>query len=102
MSHATLYRFIFKKCKKVVRCGHHDRSFDMHSSLTTLKVDQHFRETVDGLKKSTKATSNAEIIRRAVALMKLLQDAKDKGDKIVIRTESSIGTPITEREIIMP
>jgi hypothetical protein len=77
-------------------------SLDMHSSLTTLKVDQHFRETINGLKKSTKATSNAEIIRRAVALMKLLQDAKDKGDKIVIRTENPRGTAVTEREVIMP
>jgi hypothetical protein len=74
----------------------------MHSSLTTLKVDRHFRETIDDLKKSTKATSNAEIIRRAVALMKVLQDAKDKGDTIVIRTENSRGTAIAEREVIMP
>jgi hypothetical protein len=73
----------------------------MASTLTTFKFDGRVLATIDELKKSTNATSKAEIVRRAISLLKLYQDAKDKGEKIVLRTKNAKGKDV-EREIILP
>jgi hypothetical protein len=72
----------------------------MASTLTTFKFDGEFLATIEDLKRATKATSKAEIVRRAVTLLKLVQDAKDKGDTILMRSKS-VGGKSTEREIIL-
>jgi hypothetical protein len=72
----------------------------MASSLTTFKFDGEVLATIEDLKKATKATSKAEIVRRAITLLKLVQDAKDKGDTIVLRAKNGRGKS-TEREIIL-
>jgi hypothetical protein len=72
----------------------------MASSLTTFKFDGEFLATIEELKKATKATSKAEIVRRAVTLLKVVQDAKEKGDKIVLRSKNAKGRSV-EREIIL-
>jgi hypothetical protein len=73
----------------------------MASSLTTFKFDREVLATIEDLKRSTKATSRAEIIRRAITLMKLVQDAKEKGETIILRSKRSNGRSI-EREIVVP
>lgn len=73
----------------------------MASSLTTFKFDREVLATIEDLKRNTKATSRAEIIRRAITLMKLVQDAKEKGETIILRSKRSNGRSI-EREIVVP
>jgi hypothetical protein len=72
----------------------------MASTLTTFKFDGEFLATIEDLKRATKASSKAEIVRRAVTLLKLVQDAKDKGDTILLRSKSVKGKS-TEREIVL-
>lgn len=74
----------------------------MSSTLSTFKFDEQLTATIEELKSATSATSKAEIVRRAITLLKVVQDAKDRGEKIVLRTEDEKGNAIKEREIIMP
>jgi hypothetical protein len=73
----------------------------MASSLTTFKFDGQILATMNELKKSTNATSRAEVVRRAVTLLKLIQDAKANGEKIVVRAKNAKGRSV-ERELILP
>jgi hypothetical protein len=73
----------------------------MASSLTTFKFDGRILATMNELKKSTNSTSRAEVVRRAITLLKLIQDAKDNGEKIVVRTKNAKGRNV-ERELILP
>lgn len=74
----------------------------MSTTLSTFKFDEQLTATIEELKNSTSATSKAEIVRRAITLLKVVQDAKEKGEKIVLRTEDAEGNAVREREIIMP
>jgi hypothetical protein len=73
----------------------------MASSLTTFKFDGQILATMNELKKSTNATSRAEVVRRAITLLKLIQDAKANGEKIVVRAKNAKGRSV-ERELILP
>lgn len=70
------------------------------SSPTTFKFDEKLTQTLDELKTATGASSKAEIVRRAIALLKVVQQAKDAGSEVVIR--SADGTNSQERIIVMP
>ncbi|AWH54445.1 hypothetical protein C1924_15285 [Stenotrophomonas sp. ESTM1D_MKCIP4_1] len=70
----------------------------MSTTLSTFKFDQRLTETIEELKQSTDATSKSEIVRRAIALLKVVQDAKAKGERIVLVTEDGS----KEREIVLP
>ncbi len=70
----------------------------MSTTLSTFKFDQRLTETIEELKNSTDATSKSEIVRRAIALLKVVQDAKDKGERIVLVTQDGS----KEREIVLP
>jgi len=67
------------------------------STLTTFKFDSKLTATIEELKDSTSATSKAEIIRRAIALLKVVQDAKDRGEELVL-----VGEDNSQTRIILP
>lgn len=71
------------------------------SSPTTFKFDEKLTATLDELKAASGAASKAEIVRRAIALLKVVQEAKDKGAEVVIRSEEDDGST-KERLIVMP
>lgn len=70
----------------------------MSTTLSTFKFDQRLTDTIEQLKESQHATSKSEIVRRAIALLKLVQDAKDNGERLVLVTEDGE----KEREIVLP
>ena len=70
----------------------------MSSSLTTFKFDQRLTDTIEELKQSSHATSKSEIVRRAIALLKLVQDAKENGERLVLVADEDG----REREIVLP
>lgn len=57
------------------------------SSPTTFKFDEKLTATLEELKDGTNATSKAEVVRRAIALMKVVQDAQKRGAEVVIRDD---------------
>ncbi|MDG2510974.1 ribbon-helix-helix domain-containing protein [Stenotrophomonas maltophilia] len=71
------------------------------SSPTTFKFDEKLTATLDELKAATGASTKAEIVRRAIALLKVVQDAKDSGGEVVIRTDDGAHGK-KERLIVMP
>ena len=73
----------------------------MSSSLSTFRFDEKLTETLEKLKESTSATTKSEVVRRAIALLKTVQDASEKGDKIILRRDGKDGEVESEREIII-
>ena len=73
----------------------------MSSSLSTFRFDEKLTETLEELKESTSATTKSEVVRRAIALLKTVQDASEAGDKIILRREGEDGGVESEREIII-
>lgn len=73
----------------------------MSSTLSTFKFDEQLTNTIEELKAATSATSKAEIVRRAISLLKVVQDAKLKGERLVLVSETTEGGH-KEREIILP
>lgn len=71
------------------------------SSPTTFKFDEKLTATLEELKAATGASTKAEIVRRAIALLKVVQDAKDSGGEVVIRTDDGTNGK-KERLIVMP
>jgi hypothetical protein len=73
----------------------------MSSSLSTFRFDEQLTKTLQELKNSTSASSKAEIVRRAITLLKVVQDAASNGEKLVLKSEDGNGGT-KEREIIIP
>ena len=73
----------------------------MSSSLSTFRFDEQLTKTLDELKNATSASSKAEIVRRAITLLKVVQDATAKGEKLVLKVEDADGKTLKEREIII-
>ncbi len=71
------------------------------SSLSTFRFDEQLTKTLDELKSASSASSKAEIVRRAITLLKVVQDAANTGEKLVLRREDKDGNVIKEREIII-
>lgn len=71
------------------------------STLTTFKFDEQLTRTLEELKNSSSASSKSEVVRRAITLLKLVQDAATNGEKLVLRKEDDKGQVIKEREIII-
>jgi len=71
-------------------------------SLTTFKFDAAITETLEQIKEMTSASSKAEVVRRAIALLKVVEDANSRGEKILLRQEDADGQVVREREIVMP
>jgi hypothetical protein len=69
------------------------------SSPTTFKFDEKLTATLEDLKKSTGASSKAEVVRRAIALLKVAQEGKDHGRKLVLRSGDEAKL---DQEIVMP
>jgi hypothetical protein len=74
----------------------------MSSSLSTFRFDEQLTKTLEELKNATSASSKAEIVRRAITLLKVVQDATARGEKLVLKSEDANGHTIKEREIIIP
>ena len=70
----------------------------MSSSLSTFKFDQQLTDTIEELKRATHAKTKSEIVRRAIALLKVVQEAKDNGERIVLISDDGSKR---EREIII-
>jgi predicted transcriptional regulator len=70
------------------------------SSPTTFKFDEKLTATLDDLKSSTGASSKAEIVRRAIALFKVVQEATEEGSEVVIRSRGEDAG--REKLIVMP
>lgn len=71
------------------------------SSPTTFKFDEKLTATLEELKAATGASSKAEIVRRAIALFKVVQDAKEDGGELVLRVKDASEAP-HEKIIVMP
>lgn len=71
------------------------------STLSTFKFDEQLTKTLDDLKNASSASSKAEIVRRAITLLKVVQDAAANGEKLVLRREDKDGNMVKEREIII-
>jgi len=71
------------------------------STLSTFRFDEQLTKTIDELKSASSASSKAEIVRRAITLLKIVQDATGNGEKLVLRQEDPQGKMIKEREIII-
>lgn len=70
------------------------------SSLSTFRFDEQLTKTLDELKNASSASSKAEIVRRAITLLKIVQDATADGGRLVLQKEDKEGN-IKEREIII-
>ena len=70
------------------------------STLSTFKFDEKLTETIEELKKQTSSTSKSEVVRRAITLLKAIQDASDNGEQVILRRKSEDGS-IKEREILI-
>lgn len=71
------------------------------STLSTFKFDEQLTKTLEDLKDASRASSKSEVVRRAITLLKLVQDASANGEKLVLRREDADGRVIKEREIII-
>lgn len=70
------------------------------STLTTFKFDPKLVQTIEDLKTSSSATSKAEIVRRAIALLKVVQEASERGEEVMlVKTD---GQSTVQTKIILP
>ena len=53
-------------------------------SRINFEASAELEETIDNLVKITSSSSKSELLRRAIALMKVAAEAQQKGEKIVI------------------
>ena len=67
------------------------------STLSTFKFDPKLTALIEELKDSSSATSKAEIVRRAIALYKVVQEAKERGEDLVL-----VGGDKSQTRIILP
>lgn len=70
------------------------------SSPTTFKFDEKLTATLEQLKTATGASSKAEIVRRAIALMQIVQQATENDEKLILQRKDDDGKTV-EREIIL-
>lgn len=56
-------------------------------SRINFEASAELEETIDNLVKITNSSSKSELLRRAIALMKIAAEAQQKGEKIVIADE---------------
>jgi len=68
----------------------------MVGDLTTLTLDKKSRKALDNLRKRLGARSNAEVIRRALTLLKLASETIEKDGQFILRDRKGF-----EREVIM-
>lgn len=68
------------------------------STLTTFKFDEQLTKTIEELKNAGNARTKAEIVRRAIALLKVVQEGTAQGERLVLIDK----TTQKEREIVLP
>lgn len=95
------------ECNKYIHCIYNIdtkrllRRLNM-SKLSTFRFDEKLTNTIEELQKSSNASSKAEIVGRAITLLKLVQDAIQNGETLVLRKGDAGGSGSREREIILP
>lgn len=65
-------------------------------AVTTLDIDDRSRQAIDEIRRSLGASSNVEVIRRALALLREAAKTADDGGQIVLRSAQG-----TEREVLL-
>ena len=68
----------------------------MARNTTSFVVDEKSRRALDTLRDSINATSNAEVLRRALALLVLASETSNQGGTIVLRDKGG-----REREVVL-
>ena len=66
------------------------------ADVTSFAVDQKSREALEELRITLNASSNAEVIRRALALLRLAARTTSKDGQVILREKNG-----AEREVIM-
>jgi len=66
------------------------------AGVTSFSIDSKSREALDELRQTLHASSNAEVIRRALTLLQLAARTTDKDGQVILRSKDG-----AEREIIM-
>lgn len=56
-------------------------------SLTTFRFDEKMTKTIEDLKQATNASSKADLVKKAIALLQVVQEAQTRGNKVIIRKE---------------
>lgn len=60
----------------------------MSERVITFKIDSKMDEVFDKLKKHFHASSRAEVLRKAIALLEVASDAEDDGAEIILRKDT--------------
>ena len=71
------------------------------SSAAIFKFDKKLIYTIDRLKYASGASSRAEIIRRSIALFKVVQDAQANGEKLILRSVKNVDGKTTDRVVVI-
>jgi hypothetical protein len=72
------------------------------SSLSSFRFDQRLTDAIESIKEESGAASKAEVVRRAIALLKAVEDNKGEDGKLMIVHEGQDGGPTREQQIILP
>ena len=65
-------------------------------NVTSFTIDSKSRDALDELRQTLNASSNAEVIRRALTLLQLAARTTDNDGRVILREKNG-----AEREIIM-
>jgi Arc/MetJ-type ribon-helix-helix transcriptional regulator len=65
-------------------------------NVTSFTIDSKSRDALDELRQTLNASSNAEVIRRALTLLQLAARTTDNDGQLILREKNG-----SEREIIM-
>ena len=68
---------------------------------STFRFDAKLTATVDDLQAHSNASSRGDVVRRAIALLKVVHEAQEKGQAVVLRQTSPEGD-VVERKIVLP
>jgi predicted transcriptional regulator len=69
------------------------------SSLTTFRFDEKMTKTIEELKAATNSSSKADIVKRAIALYQVIQEAQQRGDRVLIRSTNAAEGQPTDTEL---
>lgn len=72
------------------------------SSLSSFRFDQKLTDAIDSIKEESGASSKAEVIRRAIALLKAVEDNVGDDGKLFIVHDEGADKPKREQQIILP
>jgi len=77
------------------------RTAAKESSMTTILLDERSQRAIEELRVALRATSKAEVMRRALVLLQHAIRTTQKGGKVILREPSSGTEPAVEREVLL-